>query len=183
MTSVSTALEDAVVVYESMFGSTRAMAEAIAEGLGSEAVSIAELDEIDGGVRLLVAGAPTHVHGLSRPETRAEAVAWAADPARELALERGHERGMRDWLVDVAGLPSLFVSFDTRADMPALFSGAASRNIATALSDRGGEALEPPMSFFVDKRSHLLDGEVQRAYNWGVHLRALLNARRRVTAG
>jgi hypothetical protein len=174
MTATRTTIEDAIVVYESMFGSSRAIAFAIAQGLGCEAVSIADIGPVPPDVELLVAGAPTHVHGLSRPESRAEAVKWAADPARKLALEPGHERGMREWLAVLGSTPRLVATFDTRADMPQLFSGAASRSIEQVLVKGGATALEPPRSFLVDKRSHLVDGELERAFVWGRLLRALL---------
>lgn len=176
MTSSSTTPEDAAVVYESMFGSSRAIAFAIAQGLGCSAQSIADASPYSPDVRLLVAGAPTHVHGLSRPETRAEAAKWAADPARELTIEHGHESGMREWLENLESAPMAIAAFDTRADIPQLFSGAASHRIERALVRRGGVVLDPAHSFLVDKRSHLLDGELERAFMWGQHLRALVTA-------
>lgn len=65
----------AVIVYESMFGSTRYVAEAIAEGLADCAevsvVPVAHANaEVLDGVDLLVVGAPTHLHGLPRPSSR-----------------------------------------------------------------------------------------------------------------
>lgn len=176
MTSLSTTHEDAAVVYESMFGSSRAVAFAIAQGLGCSAVSIADVGPYSPQVHLLVAGAPTHVHGLSRPQTRAEAVTWAADPARGLQLEPGHESGMSEWLEGLETAPMAIAAFDTRADIPQLFSGAASHSIERSLVKRGGIAIEPARSFLVDKRSHLLDGELERAFIWGQHLHALLTA-------
>ena len=163
MTSTQNTHEDAVVVYESMFGSSRAIAFAIAQGLGCEAISIADVTAYAPDVRLLVAGAPTHVHGLSRPETRAQAATWGDDPARELTLEPGHEKGMREWLENLESAPPLIAAFDTRADIPQLFSGAASHGIQHALVTKGGIALETPESFLVDKRSHLIAGEIGRA--------------------
>lgn len=43
------------------------------------------------------------MHGLSRPESRAEAVRWAADPCRALTIEPDHECGMREWLALLDG--------------------------------------------------------------------------------
>src|SRR5262249_1708788 len=69
----------AVVVYESMFGNTRTVAEAIAAGLSSSSVpttvvSVFSKEDVDlHGVDLLVVGAPTHVHGM--PSTRSRAAA------------------------------------------------------------------------------------------------------------
>lgn len=63
------------IVYESMFGSTRAIAEAIGEGCGQwadvEVVSVADADPgmVD-RTDVLVVGGPTHAWGMSRPSTR-----------------------------------------------------------------------------------------------------------------
>jgi len=57
----------ALIVYESMYGNTRAIAEAIAEGFGDGAVlrpvrtAAAPDDEVD----LLIAGGPSHIHGMT----------------------------------------------------------------------------------------------------------------------
>jgi len=73
---------DAIVVYESVFGNTRAVAEAIAEGLGSAPVlSVHEAAKRSGSVDLLVVGGPTHMHGLSTTRSR------------RLAAEGAHEDG------------------------------------------------------------------------------------------
>ena len=57
---------NAIVVYESIYGNTRAIAEAIAEGLGgAPAVSPAELPADAAQADLLVVGGPTHIHGMA----------------------------------------------------------------------------------------------------------------------
>jgi flavorubredoxin len=61
-----------VVVYESMFGNTKTIAEAIAEGLGGAGqVVLGSVDDLSpdqvGDARLLVAGGPTHGHGMASP--------------------------------------------------------------------------------------------------------------------
>lgn len=75
------------IVYESMFGSTRKVAEAIARGLGprttTRVVRVSEAPDSIVDADLVIIGAPTHAHGLSRPESRAEAAKWAADPERD----------------------------------------------------------------------------------------------------
>jgi flavodoxin len=75
----------AVVVYESMFGNTQTVAEAIAEGLST--TMRVELHEVGAApaamerdVDLLVVGAPTHAFGLSRLSTRASAAEQAERP-------------------------------------------------------------------------------------------------------
>ncbi len=62
----------AVIVYESMFGNTHAIADAIGEGLEPKlevvVVPLAEAGrERLGDADLLVVGGPTHFHGMSHP--------------------------------------------------------------------------------------------------------------------
>src|SRR5512140_769842 len=65
----------AIVVFESMFGNTQRIAEAVARGLRETAeVVVGTVDEVaPGQVRdasLIVAGGPTHSYGMARPEAR-----------------------------------------------------------------------------------------------------------------
>lgn len=61
-------------------------------------------------------------------------------------------------------------AFDTRLKEPVAMTGRASRGIAKALARHGCTMAQPPMSFLVDKRSHPLPGERERARDWGVLL-------------
>jgi flavorubredoxin len=72
----------ALVVFESMFGNTEAIAHAVADGLRSTMdVDVVEVgaapaspaDDVD----LLVVGGPTHAFGLTRPSTRQDAARQA----------------------------------------------------------------------------------------------------------
>ena len=68
----------AVIVYESMYGNTHAVANSVAEGLRDEACDVTVVpvgratEELTGHCDLLVVGGD-HVHGLSRPSTRKSA--------------------------------------------------------------------------------------------------------------
>ena len=73
------------VVFESMFGNTQVIAQAVADGLAeSMSVELEEVGsaatEIAGDVDLLVVGGPTHAFGMSRQRTRESAVSrlWEA---------------------------------------------------------------------------------------------------------
>jgi len=58
----------AIVVYESMWGNTAAIARAIAEGIGPEARALSTAEataEVTAGADLIVAGAPLHSFRLS----------------------------------------------------------------------------------------------------------------------
>ena len=86
----------ALVVYESMWGNTKQVAEANADGL-QESMEVELVDvnrapaEPEPDVGLIVAGGPTHAFSMSRTNTRADAVnppaggpprgpGWAATP-------------------------------------------------------------------------------------------------------
>lgn len=175
----STRLPRATIVYESMFGSTRRIAEAIAQGM-QEAATVSVLpvkhaSESFDDVDLLLVGAPTHVHSLSRPSTRAQAGQWGDDPGRALTLEPDAEGiGVREWLELCGDLPVPFAAFDTRADMPEIFSGSAAAAIEKRLTRLGGRRLMHHESFLVDKTSALEPGELDRARDWGRTLAAQL---------
>lgn len=175
----------ALVIYESMFGNTRLVAEAIAEGITASGCPAATLsvsapeDDRRSGVDLLVIGAPTHAHGLSTSSSRAEAGEWAADPDQHLTLEpHAGGRGVREWIDETRALPALFVAFDTRADMVRLFTGAASASIHRHLARRGLHELVPSESFLVSTHNLLTDGELDRATQWGVLIAAAWADRR-----
>ena len=135
----------ATIVYESMFGSTRQVAEAIAEGLRETTpvtvMPVKDAPETFPDAGLLVVGAPTHAHGLSRPSSRTEAGKWGDDPERRLALEPDAEGiGVREWLDTCGELPARFAAFDTRADMPEIFSGSAAASDREAVEEAGRPA-------------------------------------------
>jgi Flavodoxin len=166
-----------VIVYESMFGATRAVAEAVAEGVSSAAsvatVTVVNVNRADAtisaGADVLIVGGPTHVHGMSRPESRAEAVKWAADPERSLTLEpEAPGTGVREWLDSLAeSTGARGAAFDTRADFPRILSGAASKAIHKALGRRRYTEVVPAESFLVTKDGALETGEQDRARAWG----------------
>lgn len=164
----------AVVVYESMFGNTRQIAEAIADGLADgHEVSVVDVNRVCvddvATADLMVIGGPTHVHGMSRESTRAEAARWALDPDRGLALEPGAPgRGIRDWIHDPATVvAALFAAFATRADLPIIVSGNAAAQIDRAVRHRATRPVVLPENFVVTKENRLRDDEVARARGWG----------------
>src|SRR3954471_21728716 len=114
----------AVVVYESMYGNTHLVANAIAQGLreiGETAVvPVGEADAaITGDVDLIVIGGPTHVHGMSRPSTRKSAVAAAEKGGAGVTVDPDAEgAGLREWFASVERFPLRAAAFDTRVDAP-----------------------------------------------------------------
>jgi len=83
----------AVIVYESMFGNTRRIAESIADGLAWEDVEVIGVthagQEALGGTDLLVVGGPTHAWSMSRPSTRKGAPEYVRKSEGGLELEPG----------------------------------------------------------------------------------------------
>jgi hypothetical protein len=166
----------ALVVYESMYGNTHEIADAIAEGLRTTLDDVVVAGLADGepslvGVDLVVAGGPTHVHGMSRPRTRQAAAEAAAKSADDLAMEPGAEsRGIREWLGSLGEVHRLAAAFDTRIDAPPALTGHASAGIGKRLRKHGCTIVVEPKSFLVDKTSHLLAAERDHAREWGVHV-------------
>src|SRR5205085_654645 len=93
----------AVVVYESMFGNTRTIARAVADGLaGFLPVDLVEVADapaaVAGDVGLLVVGGPTHAFGLTRPDTRRTALQQAGrDPSANRSGPGRGPSGSRSW--------------------------------------------------------------------------------------
>lgn len=174
----------ALVVYESMYGNTHAVAEAIAHGLGPDVVArVVPVEQADaatvGGVDLLVVGGPTHAHGLSRPRTRTAAIEAAAKPDAELEVDPDAEgEGLRDWFDELTSDVHHAAAFDTRMHGPALLTGRASKGIAKRLVAHGATLVVEPESFLVTKQNELLPDEMEHARAWGTTLAGALQAAR-----
>jgi len=160
----------ALVVHESHWGNTRAVALAIAHGLddtGSGPVEVVDVasapSPLPDDVDLVVLGGPTHAFSMSRPSTRHD--------AHERGAEPGHEhQGIREWL---ATLPSgdssrSVATFDTRAEQVRRLPGSAARAAARFVSRHRIGRMVATESFYVeDSPGPLVDGELERARAWG----------------
>ena len=170
----------AVVVYESMYGNTHAVADAIGRGLAASGevvvVPVAQAaPALVEGADLVVVGGPTHAHGMSRPSTRKAAVDQAKDNPIDPAASGA---GVREWLETVPAIAASAAAFDTRAGMaPAFLTGRASKGIARQLHQHGLGQVAEPESFLVDKDNHLEPGEEERAEQWGARLAAAVTSR------
>ena len=161
-----------LIVHESLFGNTREVAAAIAEGLrqgrapDADAVRLVPVDSapttLDDGVDLLLVGGPTHAFSMTRPNTREDARSKGAAAARE---------GVREWIEAVTprrGLP--VVTFDTRIHVKML-PGSAAAAAAKALRHRGFDRAERGETFWVqDTAGPVVEGELDRARAWGAEL-------------
>lgn len=157
----------AVVVFESMFGNTRAIADAVAEGLRRHIdVEVMEVGRAgsEADADLLVVGGPTRAFGMSRPATREDAAKRGAVVSRTT--------GVREWLGGLSGdgRGRAVAAFDTRIRVRGL-PGSAARGVAKQLRRRGYELVVPPESFYVsDTEGPLRTGELDRARQWGDRL-------------
>jgi hypothetical protein len=167
----------ALVVYESMFGNTEAIARAVGEGIAAHAsvTVMAVTDapaEVDRDIDLLVVGGPTHAFSLSRPNTRDDAVRQGAAPVTGVA------RGLREWLDEVR-VPdrTAVATFDTRV-LKAHLPGSAAKAALRRLRRRHLTAIADPASFAVaGTPGPLTDGELDRAGRWGAWVAAATLAR------
>jgi hypothetical protein len=170
----------ALIVYESMYGNTHTIAEAIARGLepGNEVtvVSVAgATPELLEGADLVVAGGPTHAHGMSRAATRKSAVDQTRKHDGQPALDADAEGpGLRDWFGSLDRMNGMAAAFDTRLAGPAMFTGSAAKGIAKLLERHGFTLIAEAESFLVTSDNKLRPSEEDRAQQWGQALAAKL---------
>src|SRR5690348_5925620 len=109
----------AVVVYESMYGNTHQVADAIGAGLGTAFdVSVVPVSQagpqVLAGTDLVVVGGPTHAHGMSRASTRKAAIEAAGKPVSGLKVEPDAlGPGLREWFGSLGSYPVKAAAFDT----------------------------------------------------------------------
>lgn len=162
----------AAVVYESIFGNTMQIAEAVARGLSARfEVSAAEVSAAGraaNSVDLLVIGGPTHAFGMSRGSSRKGALEQAAKIGVR-PVSQGE--GIRDWLKRLPKThePALAASFDTAFKKGRwLPTGSAASSAASQLKKKGFKSVCEPEQFYVtDTEGPLADGELERAEEWG----------------
>ena len=144
-----------LVIYDSVFGNTGKIAQAIAAALETQAIPIGQADarQLD-GLDLLVVGSPTR--GF-RPT---EGIRILLNE-----LPKGYLTGTR------------VAAFDTRIVLETIDSkalrflvdkgGYAAHTIAKTLKKKGGQLAASPEGFFVTgEQGPLKDGELERAADW-----------------
>lgn len=166
-----------LIVYESMYGNTRQVAEAIAEGCrqAGEATAVRACDcdpHALAGADLVVLGGPTHAWSMSRPRTRQAAIT-NAKPENPPVEAQPDESGIRELLDRLPRLTGLAAAYDTRIAAPAALTGRASAGIARRLRRAGVRLVAEPRSFLVSRGSRLRPGQLEQARAWGVRLTEL----------
>ena len=164
----------AVVVFESMFGNTRLIAETVALGVGVT-MPVSVIDAASAPttfgpqIALVVVGAPTHALGLPRGSTREDAVRKLPE------LARPRTDGVREWLDALrrapadAHRPIVVGTYDTRVHTP-VHLGSAGRGIARRMH-RLGFNVASTTSFYVGGTTGPVnEGELDRARSWGTEL-------------
>ncbi|MFJ5986362.1 flavodoxin family protein [Lentzea sp. NPDC092896] len=160
-------MKHALVMYESMFGNTKEIAEAVAEGLRETmTVKLVEVGsapvELSEEVGLLVVGGPTHAFSMSRPSTRADAAGKGADEQAAAGT------GLREWAerIGKGSVRPPVAAFDTK--VKGLMTGSAARAAIKLLRRAHFPVLLAPENFYVDGTAGpLLEGESKRAQVWG----------------
>jgi len=140
---------NALVLYDSQYGNTERIAQAIADALGpggqARAVRVAKETPCSlEGIDLLIMGCPTQ--------------GWRPTLAIQSFLEHVEDGA---W----SGLAA--AAFDTRFRGPRLLTGSAAQRIAQSLQKKGCSLLLPAESFFVKgTEGPLQDGEIERPAKW-----------------
>ena len=158
----------AIVVFESHWGNTAAVARAIAEGLGPEARALSTAEASDAalaGVDLIVAGAP--LLGFNLPtESMLKNIAAGAD--RDPTPPDLSHPSMRAWLEVLPQGHGRAAAFETRIWWS---PGSAAKTILQWLAALGYQPVEQGQRFIVEgKYGPLRAGELARAKSWGAAL-------------
>lgn len=148
-----------LVLYDSAFGNTAKIAEAIASGLGTRVVMAKDVpQETLRGLRLLVLGSPTQ-GGTMTPYLQQ----YCKD------MPAGLLQGVR-----IAAFDTRLEEHKQNAGLKMLMRviGYAAPKISSKLISKGAGLVADPVGFIVSgKEGPLKDGELDRAHVWGESLR------------
>lgn len=155
-----------VIVYESLWGNTAAIARAVAEGIGPEACVLSTAEATPAalaGADLIVAGAP--LLGFRVPN---EGMLQSICQGREKVAPDVSQPAMRTWLDGVPKGQGRSAAFETRIWWS---PGSAAKAISGALEQAGYLPVAKPERFIVKGRyGPLREGELERANAWGAGL-------------
>ncbi len=140
-----------LVLYDSTYGNTEKIAQAIAGATGAELVALSNLNPAHlPEYNLLIIGSPTHSGG---PTKELGKLLRSRLPLKEVAV----------------------AAFDTRVEKS--FFGFAAGKIAKFLEKNGARLIAPPEGFIVQgTEGPLKEGEIERATEWGKKLTTLVTS-------
>ena len=157
----------AVVVYESFWGNTAAVARAIAEGIGPDATAITTDEaspDVVSSADLVIVGAPVLGFRLPTDDIRAGLLREYGAPT---PADTSH-RSMRSWLDAVPPGKARVAAFETRFRFS---PGGSIGTITHELERAGYRSLSKGQKFLVTgKYGPLKAGELERARQWGAAL-------------
>ena len=145
-----------VVIYDSKFGNTEKVAQAIGRGLGSL-----------GDVRVMSTGEATLT---DRPD-----LLLLGGPTQKRGASPGLRRFMDALPAELRGVPA--AAFDTRYRGATWLMGSAAAEAARVIRGAGGDLVAEPESFFMVRkgpmeRQTLEPGEIERAEQWAAAVAA-----------
>ena len=149
----------ALVIYESFFGNTEKIAQAISDALSSSMeVEIRKVNEVKPeqlkGINHLIVGSPTRAFGPS--------------PGTKNFLKRIPADGLRD--IRAAAFDTRISEDDAKPRVLRFLMkvfGYAAEPISKKLRKKGAEIIGPPEGFCVnDTEGPLKEGELERAATW-----------------
>ncbi|MFN3866000.1 MAG: flavodoxin family protein [Demequina sp.] len=172
---------DNVVIYESLWGNTAAIAQAIARGLGNGAVALTTdkaTPAVIARAKLLVIGSPVHAMNLPTNASRTSATSKVyGKPGLHADIDHP---SLRDWLEALPEADRHCAAFETGIRGP-LGHGAA-RAILSRLVALGHTPIAEPRTFTValvtgsaEPGALLIGGQEEKAVRWGEQLAALMS--------
>jgi hypothetical protein len=158
----------AVVVYESHWGNTAAIARAIGEGLGPDTRVVTTdqaTPEVISGADLLVVGAPLLAFSLPTEQMRQGLP--ASQRKAPTPPDISHP-SLRSWLEGLPPGHGRSAAFETRLWWS---PGSATSRITRGLERAGYPAIDKPHRFIVKGAyGPLREGEIDKARQWGADL-------------
>jgi flavodoxin len=162
----------AIVVYESHWGNTAAIAQAIADGIGPEARAVTTTEatpDLVGDAELVVAGAPVMAFSLPK-DSMLESM--TKDRKAPVAPDVANP-SLRAWLDALPHGTAAAASFETRLRWS---PGGATGTIDDRFRRAGFRTIAKAEKFIVTgSYGPLREGEVERAREWGATLAATLH--------
>jgi flavodoxin len=150
----------AMVVYDSVFGNTEKVAQAIGQALGSpEDVKVVRVSDAKPeqlvGLTLLIVGSPTRQFSPT-----------GATTGFLKSIPKHGLKGVKVAAFDTRFTENAIEKVRILAFFVKIF-GYAAKPIADRLQKKGGELVVPPEGFYVgDTEGPLLEGELERAADW-----------------